>query len=152
MILSWVVGCKKKNPLVAGSVVFVPESLPYGSDHHETQLFDINPADWVNTVENQRTLSEECHEHMVSAPPCQSVTSDHGRGHSSSDASLPSDAAKSDHVGATSGPQVRSLGLHSQIGNPILQASFIYIYKCLSLSLSVSFPRYQTNIADPRCI
>ena len=69
--------------LLAGSVVFVPESLPYGSDNHETQLFDMNPADWANTVENQKALSKECDALVVSVPP----------------ASLPSDA--------TSDPQVR---------------------------------------------
>jgi hypothetical protein len=109
--------------LLAGSVVFVPESLPYGSDHHETQLFDMDPADWVNTVENQKALAEECRALVVSAPPCQSGSSDHGRGHSSSDASLPSDAAKSDHVGATSGPQARFrhslvIQLYSQTATP----------------------------------
>ena len=43
----------------SGSTVYVPESLPYGSDQHETQLFDMNPDDWANTETLQKALSME---------------------------------------------------------------------------------------------
>lgn len=38
--------------------MYVEESLPYGADHHETQL-QVDPSEWVNTASMQSMLAAE---------------------------------------------------------------------------------------------